>query len=72
MKLETIFLLLDEHPQKLMFICPACDHQNFTAPTRSLGDYRCEACGITLDAADAELEVLAHDPQPAAQPILWM
>jgi hypothetical protein len=62
MTLPTLFLLLDEHPQQLMFICPCCEHQNFVESTLNLATLGCAACGLALDASEAELEVLTANP----------
>jgi hypothetical protein len=71
MKLETVFLLVHEHPQQLMFVCPLCDRQNFTPPPKALTLFRCAGCGSALDAHDADLEILANEPHPDTQPALW-
>lgn len=62
MTLNTMFLLLDEHPQKLMFICPCCDHQNFIEATIEIGSLYCAGCGILVSGSDATLEVLTSNP----------
>jgi hypothetical protein len=75
MTLNTLFLLLDEHPQQLMFICPCCEHQNFVESTLDLAALRCAACGLSLNASDAELEVLTANPAvmsaPSTRPSLF-
>jgi hypothetical protein len=68
MTLPTVFLLLDEHPKQLMFVCPLCDHQNFTEPTPRLAWFKCQGCGISIDARDADLEVLTDHPAAAQTP----
>jgi hypothetical protein len=58
MKLSLIFLMIDERPQQLMYVCPVCLHQSFIPATAELGSLPCRRCGVTLNGGDAELEVL--------------
>jgi hypothetical protein len=60
MKLSLIFLMIDERPQQLMYVCPVCGHQNFIPAVAELNKLPCRACGMGLDATVGELEVLKN------------
>jgi transcription initiation factor IIE alpha subunit len=55
-----IFLLLDERPQRILFICPCCQQHNQFPAQHELECLLCQGCGITLDGSQAELEVLTR------------
>ena len=57
-KLSLIFLMIDERPQQLMYVCPVCQHQSFIPSIAELEDLPCRRCGVALDGTAAELEVL--------------
>jgi hypothetical protein len=58
MKIDYLFLLPDEHPQQVMFLCPLCSRQNFADATAELESLHCRQCGIQGDASEARLEIL--------------
>jgi len=61
MQLTTLFLMPDERPQLLMYICPSCGGQNFAPAIADLTDFICRRCGIPVDATVADLEILADE-----------
>jgi len=65
---QLLFLLVDEKPQMLLFICPICERQNNTAATTDLAHMHCRGCGSQIDCSHFELEILAGkkpaDPPP--------
>ena len=67
MKIDLLFLLPDEQPQKLMYVCPTCEGQNFLEVTTELELLRCASCGTTVDASEAELELLSNNTKPAEE-----
>ena len=60
MQVPFFFLMIDERPQQLMYLCPVCGHQNFTPATAELGALPCRQCGMQLDARLGDLEVLTR------------
>ena len=56
MQIDTLFLMPDERPQTLMFVCPACERQSFLEATAQLEGMTCKNCGVAINGSKATIE----------------
>ena len=74
MQIDTLFLMPDERPQTLMFVCPACERQSFQEATAQLEGMTCKNCGVAINGSKATIEILstpADAPVPSQQIFLY-
>ena len=60
MVVKTVYLLTDERPHHILYICPVCSRENHDMTPYKLDNLSCRGCGATLDGSAAEICVLSQ------------
>jgi hypothetical protein len=64
MKISMVYMLVDELPYRIQYICPVCERQNFQPFPKELDNLTCGHCRSVIDASAAEIQILS-DPASA-------
>ena len=60
MILKTVYLLTDERPHYILYICPVCTRENHDMTPYKLDKLSCRGCGAALDGSAAEICILSQ------------